>query len=187
MRRHLAGAVALLVVAALAGPCWGQRGVPAPAPAPAPFHPIVTPGGQPGGAGAPVNPWFVILAGVVVVGVVVLIWIAVRAAQNRVIGHVRIIQTPPGEAPDDIRRAWVGVELPLRPGEGQPRRMESVGAVSNEGPAVADGYIVDGASAVNALAAQSPEAAAWWRQNAPHVVAPGYRLFFPAEVCERRE
>jgi hypothetical protein len=38
---------------------------------------------------------------------------------------------------------------------------------------------------VRILAATAPEAAAWWRLNAPHVVVGGYLLVFPAEVCER--
>ena len=33
---------------------------------------------------------------------------------------VRIIATPPGEAPEEVRRAWVGLELPLAAGETGP-------------------------------------------------------------------
>jgi hypothetical protein len=44
---------------------------------------------------------------------------------------------------------------------------------------------LDGRAAVDALASQSPEAAAWWWENASWVVEPGYRLFFPSDVCER--
>jgi hypothetical protein len=46
------------------------------------------------------------------------------------------------------------------------------------------GYAVNGRAAVKALASHSPEAAAWWRTNAPHVLASGYRLWFPSDVCE---
>ena len=80
---------------------------------------------------------------------------------------------------------WVGIELPLRRGETEPSHLQSVGVLSKQGAEVITGYAVDGRAAVAALASQSPEAAAWWRENAPHVVAPGYRLFFPSEVCER--
>ena len=47
------------------------------------------------------------------------------------------------------------------------------------------GYVIAGRKAVNALASQSPEAARWWRENAPHVLARGYELIFPLDCCER--
>jgi hypothetical protein len=47
------------------------------------------------------------------------------------------------------------------------------------------GYAVDGAEAVKILSETSAEAAAWWRDNAPHVLARGYRLIFEAEVCKQ--
>jgi hypothetical protein len=110
---------------------------------------------------------------------------AVHAWRNQTVAHLRILRLPPGEAPEEIRRAWVGMELPLRRGETEPRTLQSVGVVSQQGPEVTTGYTVDGRRAVAALASQVPEAAAWWRENAPHVVVSGYRLFFPLEVCER--
>jgi hypothetical protein len=44
---------------------------------------------------------------------------------------------------------------------------------------------VEGKKAVQLLAAVAPNAAAWWRQHAPHVLAHGYQLVFPVEVCEK--
>jgi hypothetical protein len=123
------------------------------------------------------------LVGVVVVGVVGVF--GYRAWRNRVVAHIRITQIPPGEAPESIRRAWVGVALPLRRAESQPQRLETLGAVSNEGVEIATGYVVDGQMAVRSLEAHAPDAARWWRENAPHVVARGYRLCFPSRVCER--
>jgi hypothetical protein len=46
------------------------------------------------------------------------------------------------------------------------------------------GYAMLGRIAVATLADQSPEAAEWWRSNAPHVLRPGHLLVFSAEVCE---
>jgi hypothetical protein len=122
----------------------------------------------------------VALVGVVLAGV-----FAVHAWRNRTVAYVRIIHTPPGEAPEEIRRAWVGLELPLRRGESEPRPLETVGVLSNQDPEVTTGYVVDGRKAVKSLGSRSPEAAAWWRENAPQVIRPGYWLLFPSAVCER--
>jgi hypothetical protein len=97
---------------------------------------------------------------------------------------LRIVQTPPGEAPEEIRRAWVGVELPLRRGQTERVDLKSVGVLSQQGFEITTGYAVDGRAAVNALDSQAPHAGAWWREHAPHVVARGYRLMFPSDVCE---
>jgi hypothetical protein len=97
---------------------------------------------------------------------------------------IRIVRTPPGEPPEWIRRAWVGLKLPLATGESKARCVPTEGALSGEGPVFSMGYIVNGRKAVASLAAHSPEAAAWWRANAPHVVSSGYQLFFPAESCK---
>jgi hypothetical protein len=96
---------------------------------------------------------------------------------------IRIIATPPGDAAESIRRAWVGVELPLIAGEQQPQSLRVLGVLSGAvGSTV--GYAVDGQTAVNLLASHDPNAADWWRENAPHVLAAGYQLIFPADVCE---
>ncbi|HJZ57596.1 MAG TPA: hypothetical protein VKE74_21685 [Gemmataceae bacterium] len=97
---------------------------------------------------------------------------------------IRIIGVPPGEAPDEVRAAWVGVELPLAPGEREPVNLPGLGVVSGE-PTPAVGYVVDGPTAVDRLAAHNPGAAQWWRANAPQVLEPGATLVFAAEVCER--
>jgi hypothetical protein len=73
----------------------------------------------------------------------------------------------------------------LRRGETEPAHQQSVGVLSHNWPEMSSGYAVDGRAAVNALASHSPDAAAWWREHAPHVVARGYRFVFPSEVCER--
>jgi hypothetical protein len=97
--------------------------------------------------------------------------------------RIRIIATPPGDAAESIRRAWVGVELPLIAGEQQPQSLSVVGVLSGAAGSTV-GYAVDGQTAVNLLASHDPNAADWWRENAPHVLAAGYQLIFPADVCE---
>jgi hypothetical protein len=110
---------------------------------------------------------------------------AIWASGNRAVAHLRIVGLPFGEAPEAIRQAWIGVELPLRRWEKEPAFHDSVGVLSEQKPRKDYGYLVDGRIAVQHLAALSPEAAQWWRENAPHVLERGYRLLFPAAVCER--
>src|SRR4051812_44441611 len=91
--------------------------------------------------------------------------------------HVRITDVPPGEAPEHIRRAWVGLVLPLAPGETGPRSARTAGVLT--GPRGffmtlahlllgrlrrARGYVVEGRVAVWLLGEKDPEAAAWWRE-----------------------
>lgn len=98
---------------------------------------------------------------------------------------IRIVAIPPGDAPEHVRQAWVGLELPLRNGATAPAPEIVVGALSGKVADFEPGYVVDGILAIHRLAAHSPEAAAWWRENAPLVLKPGYDLFFPSEACER--
>jgi len=110
---------------------------------------------------------------------------------------VRIVDTPPGEAPLAVRQAWVGLVLPLWPGEAGPRSVLTAGVLS--GPRSLwgflwgrlirrfkplDGFLVDAAAAVDILARHDPSAAAWWRERAPLAVASGRVLVFRADVCE---
>jgi hypothetical protein len=125
--------------------------------------------------------WVVFL--VMGVGILVTICVAIaRSVRSSAVAvRVRIVALPPGEAPEQIRKAWVGLELPVA---GRDRNTV-VGVLSDRPAAGCDGYAVDGAKAVALLAARAPEAAAWWRRNAPHVLVGGYQLVFPAEICER--
>jgi hypothetical protein len=109
---------------------------------------------------------------------------------------VRIIAVPPGEAPLWVREKWVGLELPLlrRP---YARKLIGFGAVSGPRTWVAQmwallrgrsqrihGFVVDAARAVDILGRASPDAAAWWRENAAELILPERGLIFHAEVCE---
>lgn len=105
--------------------------------------------------------------------------------KHQVVGVLRIVAMPPGEAPEKIRRAWVGVAIPLRRAASQPVTQDSVGVLSKEKMGCMTGYALTGSEAIEALRAQSQKTAAWWEDNAPHVLAPGYVLLFPTEVCEK--
>jgi hypothetical protein len=110
---------------------------------------------------------------------------------------VRIIAIPPGEAPESVRKAWVGLELPLAPGEGGARFARGFGVLSGPKSTLAHitrslngegipqrGYVVDGQDALEVLTLYAPEAARWWEENAPYAVARGRKLIFAAEVCK---
>jgi hypothetical protein len=92
--------------------------------------------------------------------------------------RVWITAAPPGDEPEDVREAWVGLVLPLAPGVTGSRPLSDTGEV----PAWV--YVVDGPGALALLAKENPEAAAWWRQHDPGRGQPGGRFVFPAEACE---
>src|SRR5262245_40243771 len=111
---------------------------------------------------------------------------------------IRIVGVPRGEAPLSVREAWVGLVLPL---SGGPRGRRNVwygagvlsGPKSFLGSLIAwlsggyerlDGYPVEVLTAVEILSRTNPEAAQWWRQNAPHLMKPGRRFVFDAEACQ---
>lgn len=110
--------------------------------------------------------------------------------------YIRIVAVPPGEAPEEVRRAWVGVRIPLPLFHRRPREWRSAGVLS--GPKTlaarlsalwsgrlrrANGYAVSVLEAIAALDATHPEAAKWWREHAPHLVKPGKAFVFSSEVC----
>lgn len=109
--------------------------------------------------------------------------------------NIRIVDIPPGEAPEHVRKAWVGLVLPLAEGEGGRRTLPVFGVIS--APRTrwriflalllrrftrADGYVVDAPTAIERLAQSSPEAADWWRSNAPHLLQEGQRFVFYGEA-----
>jgi len=98
-------------------------------------------------------------------------------------GRVRVFDIPPGEAPDWVRRAWVGVELPTQ--NRMPKPIEVIQMSTGEPAGEWVGYAVSGIAALAAVAAVNARAAEWWRSNLPAITTPDYKLIFPANVCER--
>lgn len=111
--------------------------------------------------------------------------------------HIRITRTPPGEAPEHIRQAWVGLVLPVHERYDGPRTRLGVGVLT--GPRTwlgvllgiltgrakrATGYVVDAKTSLELLATHAPEAADWWRTHAPRFLEPGRSFLFAADVCE---
>jgi hypothetical protein len=108
---------------------------------------------------------------------------------------IRIIRTPPGEAPEQVRAAWVGLVLPLA--VCGARTMETVGVLSRPKTRLGlffarlcgrtkreGGYVVEAQRAVEILAAHAPEAAKWWRERAAFSIQPGQLFVFETEVCQ---
>lgn len=93
--------------------------------------------------------------------------------------QVRIVAVSPGPAPEEVRRAWVGLTVPLAAGETEPRPVRTTGTGEEK-----VGYVVDSHRALKVLEAHAPAAAAWWKKNAPGYLLPGRALLFPPEVCE---
>jgi hypothetical protein len=108
---------------------------------------------------------------------------------------IRIIAVPPGEAPLWVREKWVGLDLPVARYSGRGKFI-TMGVLSLPGSVLAQwlavfrgraeriaGYAVEALPAVEILACAHPEAAAWWRENTPHLIAPKRYLVFHEEVC----
>ncbi len=108
---------------------------------------------------------------------------------------IRITSTPPGEAPEQVRAAWIGLVLPLA--ISGARTIETVGVLSYPKTRVGlffarlfgrtkreSGYVVEAHRAVEILATHAPDAAKWWRENAAFSVQPGQYFVFAAEVCQ---
>lgn len=83
------------------------------------------------------------------------------------IGKVRFIDVPKGEAPLEIRRCWVGLEVPCLCYQGQlPFSPDSgtFGAVSGKRLEFEPKYIISQYSAIEELAKAHPHAAEFWNR-----------------------
>jgi hypothetical protein len=108
---------------------------------------------------------------------------------------IKIEGVPPGEAPFQIREAWVGLVLPIV-GRRSYRMWTSgvlTGARTPWGRLWSalrgrwrkrEGYAVDAAEAIRLLAIERPDAAQWWRENAPHLIGAHRRFLFERTVCQ---
>jgi hypothetical protein len=104
------------------------------------------------------------------------------------------MSVPPGEAPIEIREAWVGLELPLlreRPGRflgsGVLSGPRSVGAslfrLLTFRSKLHRGYVVGSLASIEVLEKSNPMAASWWREHTPHLVRARRFFIFPTECC----
>jgi hypothetical protein len=109
---------------------------------------------------------------------------------------VRIVEVPPGEAPEWIRKQWVGIVLPLADGEEGARSVRTWNVLTRPKTLPAClwrlltgkynrtyGFVVDVARALAILRDQAPEAARWWHTHTASE-QPVRKFVFPAEVCQ---
>lgn len=112
--------------------------------------------------------------------------------------YIRVVNAPAGEAPLEIREAWIGLVLPLSSRSPEPVNTFGGGVLSGPHTFLAIlfqlltgklqrcvGYKVQSRVALTLLETHSPEAANWWRQNAPRFFKPGRYFLFSSESCER--
>ncbi|WP_266170291.1 hypothetical protein [Dyella subtropica] len=110
--------------------------------------------------------------------------------------RIRIIAAPPGEAPAWVREKWVGLELPLAQGFRSSSNRLTAGVLSGPRSSFTvlinlmrgqyqqrRGFEVSVLEAIALLESTSPDAAAWWRANAPHMMSPARFFLFPEDVC----
>jgi hypothetical protein len=93
---------------------------------------------------------------------------------------IRIIAVPPGQAPEEIRKGWIGCEFETVALPGSKDYVQlgvRLGKPENLG-----GYNVETGEAIAVLAKKNPNAAEWWKKNFPPNLFP--YLVFKKEVCE---
>lgn len=76
--------------------------------------------------------------------------------------QIKIIDIPPGQAPNWVRKEWVNLILPVA--ENLPPVISVCGVLGGkiENP---NGYPIETRIAIETLAKKSPEAAQWWKDN----------------------
>ncbi|SRR5579883_248044 len=206
MKTRFTVALVLVLSGIPGGQVWGQRfrflPIPRSVPFRLPVHPPVhlpiypptsvpqstdpshpkQPSGNPP-ASEDISKIILVCFGIGLLGTVAAILVAVKKSKHFG-GVIRIISTPPGEASRSIREAWVGLELPLVKTKDQGQKLSAMEVLSWKQNCTT-GYAVEGRVALGRLAAHSPEAAAWWRENVPLVQEPGYQFIFPVENCQK--
>ena len=98
---------------------------------------------------------------------------------------VRIVSRPRGDAPEWVRDAWIGVDVPLSPdhqNEG-PQLYTGSGVYQDPGKYQLDSYRVLSMEAIDALAQKDSRAANWWKQNT-HFYDPRGSFLFDASSCQ---
>ncbi len=85
--------------------------------------------------------------------------------QQKATGIIRIVKVPSGEAPLEIREAWVGLELPCDPVLGLADIGHRIGAVSGKRLPNQYGFSVPQKEALDILEQSKPAVAAWWRSR----------------------
>jgi hypothetical protein len=107
-----------------------------------------------------------------------------RGGVKRAVACISFTSPPRGEAPDDIRRAWVGLSVPVTARESQLLKKVAVSGIVSGHAEHWDGYSIESRKCIEHLRAHNPKAAAWWRDNFPHFLKRGRSFIWSAESCE---
>ncbi len=75
------------------------------------------------------------------------------------LGKIRITSVPNGEAPEDIKRKWIGVEIPCLCSHSAAF---GSGALTKTPIGARSSFVVLQTHALEALARTAPEAVQWW-------------------------
>ena len=94
---------------------------------------------------------------------------------------IRIIAVPPGEAPEWVRKEWVGLEFPVA--DVDMKKAIRFGVAKGGPPQNTGGYPVETKKAIEILKEKNPKAAQWWLEN-PLLKFMDV-LIFKREVCEQ--
>jgi len=110
--------------------------------------------------------------------------------------RIKIYKVPPGEAPLEIRKSWIGVSLPVsdngilkkRTGFGvisKPplSRTQSIVSIFRKDRVRWKSYEVNAVDAISALEEFNPKAAAWWKEHVSYLLELDGQFIFPADVC----
>lgn len=108
---------------------------------------------------------------------------------------IKIVSRPVGETPEWIRDAWIGLSLPTPQSAPRSFRAVSFGHLAKSRlPMLGhmllgrsyrlNGYVVNAKAAFDRLAETRPEAAEWWRNNAPNWIDARRFILFDADACE---
>ena len=109
-------------------------------------------------------------------------------------GCIKIIDTPPGKAPEEIRKKWVGLVLPVAAQEHSQAYMQvlltkpkcylGIFVASRDEDFLTNGaFFVSGPEAIGVLSIASGSTAKWWCQNAPYFNKPNSAFLFSAACC----
>jgi hypothetical protein len=103
--------------------------------------------------------------------------------QDFKIHKIRIVKTPSGEASEWVRKAWVGLKIPIFGNQNLPTVSTShVGVLSRKKQQSFMVYRVLAIEAFELL--MNLEAEEWWYDNCPHLFEEGMLLTFKEDVCE---
>jgi hypothetical protein len=128
-----------------------------------------------------------------ILGVAAILWVDQRnkragAAQplpTIVAGKIVITSVPIGEAPLDIRAAWVGLELPVKNRE--PISVSGEGVITRSTMSAEWGYVVDAPAALHLLMAHHHDAAKWWLTTRGELCRSGAEFVFRDVECTKIE